>query len=77
MSLVIPMALFAPQLIDTGILIIAPGEFSIHNRLGDLLSADDCARHLDLLADIGDQGHLGHLASKRSLGEIGVDLQLL
>jgi len=64
MSLVIPVALFAPQLIDTGVLIVAPGEFGIHNRLGDLLGADDCARHLYLLANVGDEGHLSQLAGK-------------
>ena len=77
MSLVIPMALFCPEPIEAAVLIIAPGKISIHDRLGDLLCADDAASHFDLLANAGDNCHLSHLASKGSLGQIGVGVQAL
>ena len=77
MCFVIPMALFAPQFIEAAVLIIAPSKISIHDRLGDLLGADDAARHFNLLANAGNNCHLSHLAGKRTLGRIGTDRQAL
>ena len=76
-GLVIPMALFAPEFIEAAVLIIAPREISIHNRLGDLFCADDAASHFDLLANAGDNCHLSHLAGKGALGRIRFDGQAL
>ena len=70
MSLVIPMALFRPELIEAGVLIIAPLVIGIHDRLSNLLGAHHLASHLDLLADAGDHSHLRHLRSKRSCRRI-------
>ena len=50
-GLVIPVALFSPEAIEAVILICAPGVFTKHDRLGDLLGADDGPRHFDLLAN--------------------------
>ena len=64
MRLVIPVALFSPQIIEAAILIFAPTVFIGHDRLGDNLGANDGAGHFNLAADLGNYRHLRHLARK-------------
>ena len=64
-SLVIPVALFGPESIQTGVLLVSPGIFGIHNRLGNALCPELFSSLVDLLHRIGDQRHFGGLADQR------------